>query len=143
MKRAHDPFPIFKRTGTPDNLREFDRSIGDTADHLIRELERGKRLPTNVKGLKREDVHFLAYALVVHRTRNGGVLTEDHLRLLAAALALRPDHVPSRAAVFFGLPPIKALKLDWILRYHTMVYVPEQKEMAEDRYAEICGLQLR
>lgn len=63
MKRAPNPFPVFKRTGTPDNVGEFDRSIANTADHLIAELRRAKRLPTNVKtGLKREDVHFLAYA---------------------------------------------------------------------------------
>jgi hypothetical protein len=32
-----------------------------------------------------------------------------------------------------------SLKLDWMLRYRMMVYAAEQKEMAEDRYAEICG----
>jgi hypothetical protein len=32
-----------------------------------------------------------------------------------------------------------SLKLDWILRYRMMVYGFEQKAMAEDRYAEICG----
>ena len=32
-----------------------------------------------------------------------------------------------------------SLKLDWMLRYRMMVMSPEQKEMAEDRYAEICG----
>jgi hypothetical protein len=32
-----------------------------------------------------------------------------------------------------------SLKLDWMLRYRMLVYVAEQKEMAEDRYAEICG----
>jgi len=32
-----------------------------------------------------------------------------------------------------------SLKLDWMLRYRMMVYDPDQKEMAEDRYAEICG----
>jgi hypothetical protein len=32
-----------------------------------------------------------------------------------------------------------SLKLDWMLRYRMMVPDFEQKEMAEDRYAEICG----
>lgn len=31
-----------------------------------------------------------------------------------------------------------SLKLDWMLRYRMMVYDVDQKEMAEDRYAEIC-----
>jgi hypothetical protein len=31
-----------------------------------------------------------------------------------------------------------SFKLDWMLRYRMMVYDPDQKEMAEDRYAEIC-----
>jgi hypothetical protein len=30
-------------------------------------------------------------------------------------------------------------KLDWMLRYRMMVYDPDQKAMAEDRYAETCG----
>jgi hypothetical protein len=34
-----------------------------------------------------------------------------------------------------------SLKLDWMLRYRMMVYDPDQKAMAEDRYAEICGKQ--
>jgi hypothetical protein len=32
-----------------------------------------------------------------------------------------------------------SLKLDWMLRYRMMVHNFEQKEMAEDRYTEICG----
>ncbi len=32
-----------------------------------------------------------------------------------------------------------SLKLDWMLRYRMMVYDPDQKAMAEDRYAESCG----
>jgi hypothetical protein len=32
-----------------------------------------------------------------------------------------------------------SLKLDWMLRYRMMVMSADQKEMAEDRYAEICG----
>ncbi|MCK9908287.1 hypothetical protein MXD81_04050 [Microbacteriaceae bacterium K1510] len=32
-----------------------------------------------------------------------------------------------------------SLKLDWLLRYRMMVYDLDQKAMAEDRYAEICG----
>jgi hypothetical protein len=32
-----------------------------------------------------------------------------------------------------------SLKLDWMLRYRMMVFDPDQKDMAEDRYAEICG----
>jgi hypothetical protein len=31
-----------------------------------------------------------------------------------------------------------SLKLDWMLRYQMMVYDPDQKAMAEDRYAESC-----
>jgi hypothetical protein len=31
-----------------------------------------------------------------------------------------------------------SLKLDWMMRYQMMVYDPDQKAMAEDRYAEIC-----
>lgn len=31
-----------------------------------------------------------------------------------------------------------SLKLDWMMRYQMMVYDPEQKAMAEDRYVAIC-----
>jgi hypothetical protein len=139
MKRAPDPFPVFKPRGTPANLDGFDRSIADTADHLIRELGRAKRLPTNVKnGLKREDLHFLAYALVVHRTRNGEALTEDHLRLLAAALDLQPGRVPSRVAAFLGLPPIKAGHYLTFLRAADLD--ARDPEVSENKLAECVGV---
>lgn len=32
-----------------------------------------------------------------------------------------------------------SLKLDWMLRYQSMVYDRDQKEMAEQRYAESCS----
>jgi hypothetical protein len=32
-----------------------------------------------------------------------------------------------------------SLKLDWMLRYQMMGFNPDQKAMAQDRYAEICG----
>ena len=32
-----------------------------------------------------------------------------------------------------------SLKLDWMMRYQMMVFDPDEKSMAEDRYAEICG----
>jgi hypothetical protein len=91
-KRAPDPFPVFKPRGTPANLDGFDRSMADTADHLVRELERAERLPSRKGNLTREGVRFLAYALVVHRTRNGEALAEDHLRLLASALGIPPAY---------------------------------------------------
>jgi hypothetical protein len=32
-----------------------------------------------------------------------------------------------------------SLKLDWKARYRMLLYDADQKEMAEDRCAEICG----
>jgi hypothetical protein len=32
-----------------------------------------------------------------------------------------------------------SLKLDWMLRYRNLVDDPDQKDMAENRYAETCG----
>lgn len=31
-----------------------------------------------------------------------------------------------------------SLRLDWMMRYQMMVFDPDQKTMADDRYAEIC-----
>lgn len=33
-----------------------------------------------------------------------------------------------------------AKRMDWILRYRSVVYDPDQQAMAEDRYTETCGV---
>jgi hypothetical protein len=136
-KRAPDPFPVFKPRGTPANLDGLDRSIADTADHLIRELERAKRLPSRKGNLTREGVRFLAYALLVHRTRNREALAEDHLRLLASALGIRPDHVPSGAAAFLGLPPIKA---SHYLKFVRAADADREPDISENELAKRIGV---
>jgi hypothetical protein len=112
--RAPDPFPIFTRTGTPDDMNALDHNIEVIAPRLIADLARAKRTGVGTKSptlrliLKPEDVRFLAYALVVHRTRRGGVLSEAHLQLLHAALDIRRQSV--RGAKAAGLPPVKNLE---------------------------------
>jgi len=100
-KRAPDPFPLFQRTGTPDDMNEADANIEAIADRLIAEIEKPK-------GKKAAAVaRHLAYAFAVHRTRRGKTLTEHHLRLLAAALRITKPS--ARAAAFVGLSPVEDL----------------------------------
>lgn len=90
-------------------MAALDADIGAVADHLIEALRLAEALPAKAGDdrPKAEDVRFMAYALATFRTRRGGVLTEDHLRLLAAALQVRR---PSLAAgEFVGLPRVKKL----------------------------------
>jgi hypothetical protein len=106
---APDPFPLFQRNGTPDDMNALDANIEAVADTLIAALDYAKAHPVAKapNRLKPEDVRYLAYALAVHRARNGKALTEDHLRLLAAALAIaRPS---LKAAEFVGVAPVKDL----------------------------------
>ena len=105
MTRAPDPFPVFTRTGTPDDLNAADAKIEETANQLIAALESAGA--NKRRGLKLEDIKFLAYALVVHRTRRGRVLAEGHLRLLHAVLQIK--RVPGGAAEYVGLPDVHNL----------------------------------
>lgn len=93
--RAPDPFSVFGRTGTPEDMSGLDRDIEAVADRLI----------GGDTDLRPEDVRYLGYALAVYRTRRGMVLTEDHLRLLAAALGI--ERMSLRAAEKVGLPPVR------------------------------------
>ena len=111
VQRAPDPFPIFKRAGTPDGLNELDCNIECIADGLIADLRRAQRTTARARSpklrptLKPEDARFLTYALIVHRTRHGGVLSEAHLRLLHAVLGIQ--RLSLRAAEAAGMPAVK------------------------------------
>jgi hypothetical protein len=111
LERAPDPFPIFRRRGTPDNMDELDCNIEHIADQIDADLLRAHRTTVAAKSpklrptLKPEDARFLAYALIVHRTRRGGVLTEGHLRLLHSVLSIKRPSL--RAAEAVGMSPVK------------------------------------
>jgi hypothetical protein len=72
-----------------------------------------------------------------HRMAEGAVATPVIWR---AELKQCEDLMVSRltAQTLKGMGADCSLKLDWMLRYRMMVYDIDQKEMAEDRYAEIC-----
>lgn len=101
------PFTVFARTGFPGDISALDRDICRVADESIAALNYAKSKPAakEPNHLKPEDVRFLAYSLPAFRTRNDEALTENHLRLLAAALGV--DRVPARAAEMFGIPSIR------------------------------------
>lgn len=108
--RAPDPFPLFQRTGTPDDMDALDGNIEAVADMLVAALDHAKSKPvaSEPNRIKPEDARYLAYSLAVHRSRHDRPLTEHHLRLLAAALAIERPSV--RAGEVVGLPPVKDLQ---------------------------------
>lgn len=135
-KRAPDPWEIFPRTGTPEDMAALDRNIEQIADQLIAVLDHVKSQPaaTQADGLKAEDVRFLAYALITYRSRRDGVLTEHHLRLLAAALAIQRQSLAATA--FVGMPAID--KLDEFLAA-TALQANEPK-ISETKLAKAVGV---
>jgi hypothetical protein len=72
-----------------------------------------------------------------HRMADGAVASPVIWR---AELKQCEDLMLSRltAQTLKGMGADCSLKLDWMLRYQMMVYDPDQKAMAEDRYVEIC-----
>jgi hypothetical protein len=101
--RAADPVPVFTRCGTPDNLNEID--VSRSVSELLTILEKATEVAAWDCKLKPADIEAITYTLIVHETRRERVLTEDHLRLLEAALHFRSLSAAARA--FLGLPPVR------------------------------------
>ena len=110
MIKAPDPFPDFPRFGVPGEIRTIDDDIERVAPVLIDILEQADSLPRrkNDDRLTAEDVRFLAYSLAVWRTRQGKPLSESHLALLGACLAVKRQSLGATA--YLGLPPVKNLQ---------------------------------
>jgi hypothetical protein len=135
VSRAPDPFPTFERTGTPGEMDAADANIEALSDKLIGALSRAKDLPAGSNDdLKPEDVRFLAYALAVHRTRKGKVLSEAHLSLLAAALGIH--RTSTRAAAEIGLPPVRDLP-----KFHEAADAEAlYPDISENKLAQLIGV---
>jgi hypothetical protein len=74
---------------------------------LIAVFERPRNSRASPADLTREDANLLAYALVLHRVRDGRKITEDHLRMLASALGVRGTRVSARVAELLGFPAVE------------------------------------